>query len=149
MLDVKKILCPTDFSDASKKAIEVAVPLAEKFGAEIHLLHVVPPMPHLEASVTAHFDVPEYERLLSADAKKNLSALAKSTGKVKTHEILSHGQAAEEILRAADENKIDLIVIATAGHTGWDRAVFGSVAEKVVRRARCPVLTIRRPDAAR
>jgi nucleotide-binding universal stress UspA family protein len=149
MFEVKKILCPTDFSDASKKAIEVAVPLAEKFGAEIHLLHVVPPMPHLEPSVTAHFDVPEYERLLSADAKKNLSALAKSIGNVKTHEILSHGNPAEEILRAADEKKIDLIVIATAGHTGWERAVFGSVAEKVVRRASCPVLTIRRPAAAR
>ena len=149
MFDVKKILCPTDFSDQSKQAIQVAVSFAEKFGAEIHLLHVVPPMPHLEPSPTAHFDVPEYERLLSADAKKNLSAVAKSIGKVKSHEILSHGNAAEGILRAADENKVDLIVIATAGLTGWERAVFGSVAEKVVRRARCPVLTIRRPDASR
>jgi nucleotide-binding universal stress UspA family protein len=103
-------------------------------------------MPHLEPSVTAHFDVPEYERLLSADAKKSLSAIAKSIGKVKTHEILSHGNAADEILRAADEKGIDLIVIATAGHTGWERAVFGSVAEKVVRRSPCPVLTIRRPS---
>jgi len=149
MFDVKKILCPTDFSDASKQAIELAVPLAEKFGAEIHLVHVVPPMPPLEPSVTAHFDVPEYERMLSADAKKNLSAAAKSIAKVKTHEILANGNPAEEILRAAEEKGIDLIVIATAGHTGWDRVVFGSVAEKVVRRARCPVLTIRRPDAAR
>ena len=149
MFDVKKILCPTDFSDASKQAIEFAVSLAEKFGAEIHLVHVVPPMPHLEPSVTAHFDVPEYERMLSADAKKNLSAAAKSIAKVKTHEILANGNPAEEILRAAEEKGIDLIVIATAGHTGWDRVVFGSVAEKVVRRARCPVLTIRRPDAAR
>jgi nucleotide-binding universal stress UspA family protein len=106
-------------------------------------------MPYLEPSPTYHFDVPEYERLLRADAKKSLSGTAKAISKVKTHEILSNGNAAEEILRAADENKIDLIVIATAGLTGWERAVFGSVAEKVVRRARCPVLTIRRPDAAR
>src|SRR3972149_935584 len=149
MFDVKKILCPTDFSDQSKQATQVGVPRGENFGAKILLCHVVPPIPPLEPSPTAHFDVPEYERLLSADAKKNLSAVAKSIGKVKTHEILSHGNAAEEILRAADENKVDLIVIATAGLTGWERAVFGSVAEKVVRRARCPVLTIRRPDASR
>jgi nucleotide-binding universal stress UspA family protein len=146
MLDVKKILCPTDFSEASKKAIALAVPLAEKFGAEIHLLHVVPPMPNLEPSPTARFDVPEYERLLRADAKKSRSVMANAIGTVKTHEIVSNGSAAEEILRAAEENGIDLIVIATAGLTGWERTLFGSVAEKVVRRARCPVLTVRKSD---
>jgi nucleotide-binding universal stress UspA family protein len=145
MLTVKKILCPTDFSDPSKRALELAVSLAEQFGAEIYLLNVVPVIPHITASPTAHFDVPEYERLLRADAEKQLSALAKTVSKVKTHPILSQGDAADGILRAVDENKIDLVVIATAGHTGWERVVFGSVAEKVVRRAKCPVLTIRRP----
>ena len=92
-----------------------------------------------------YFDVPEYERLLRGEAEKQLAELAKTVTTVKVHPILSQGDAADGILRAVDENQIDLIVIATAGHTGWDRVVFGSVAEKVVRRAKCPVLTVRRP----
>jgi nucleotide-binding universal stress UspA family protein len=146
MLIVKKILCPTDFSAASKRAIELAVPIAEKFEAQIYFVHVVPEIPHVTASPTAHFDVPEYERLLRSDAEKQLAEVAKSVPGVKTHQILLHGNAADGILKAADENKVDLIVIATAGATGWEHVVFGSVAEKVVRRAPCPVLSIRAPE---
>jgi nucleotide-binding universal stress UspA family protein len=142
MLTVKRILSPTDLSEPSKRALELAVSVAEQFGAEIYILNVVPVIPHVTPSPTARFDVPEYERLLHADAEKQLAALAKTVTKVKVHPILSQGDAADGILRAVDENKIDLIVIATAGHTGWER-VFGSVAEKVVRRAKCPVLTVR------
>jgi nucleotide-binding universal stress UspA family protein len=149
MLTVKKILCPTDFSKASNRAIELAVPLAEKFGAEIYLVHVVPAIPHVTASPTSHFDVPEYERLLRSDAEKQLAEAAKSVRAVKAHQILGNGNAADGILKAADENKVDLIVIATAGATGWEHVVFGSVAEKVVRRAQCPVLTIRAPKPAK
>ena len=145
MLTVKRILCPTDFSDASKRALELAVSVAGQFGAEIYLLNVVPVIPHLTPSPTSHFDVPEYERLLRADAEKQLSALAKTVSEVKVSPILSQGDAADGILRAVDEHQIDLVVIATAGHTGWERVVFGSVAEKVVRQAKCPVLTVRRP----
>jgi nucleotide-binding universal stress UspA family protein len=145
MLTVKKILCPTDFSEPSKRALELAVSVAEQFGAEIYLLNVVPVIPHVTPSPTSHFDVPEYERLLRSDAEKQLSLLAKTVTKVKTHPLLSQGDAADGVLRAVDENQIDLIVIATAGHTGWERVVFGSVAEKVVRRAKCPVLSVRRP----
>lgn len=145
MLTVKKILCPTDFSAASKRALEIAIPLAEKFGAQIYLVHVVPAIPHVTASPTARFDVPEYERLLRSDAEKQLAETAKSVGAVKSHQILGHGNAADGILKAAEENGVDLIVIATAGATGWEHVVFGSVAEKVVRRAQCPVLTVRAP----
>jgi nucleotide-binding universal stress UspA family protein len=146
MLTVKKILCPTDFSEASKRAIELAVPLAEKFEAQIYFVHVVPAIPHVTASPTARFDVPEYERLLRSDAEKQLAETAKSVRGVKTHQILGNGNAADGILKAADENKVDLIVIATAGATGFEHVVFGSVAEKVVRRAKCPVLSIRAPQ---
>ncbi len=146
MLTVKKILCPTDFSAASRRALELAVPIAEKFDAQIYLANVVPTIPHVAPSVTAHFDVPEYQRLLRSDAEKQMAELAKSISTVKTHQIFKDGNAADGILKAADENQIDLIVIATAGATGWEHMVFGSVAEKVVRRARVPVLTIRRPE---
>jgi nucleotide-binding universal stress UspA family protein len=145
MLTVKKILCPTDFSDASKRGLELGISVAEKFGAEIYLVNVVPAIPYLAPRPTYHFDVPEYERLLRGEAEKQIAELAKTVTTVKVHPILSQGDAADGILRAVDENQIDLIVIATAGHTGWDRVVFGSVAEKVVRRAKCPVLTVRKP----
>jgi nucleotide-binding universal stress UspA family protein len=149
MLTVKKILCPTDFSAASKRALELALPIAEKFGAEVYLVHVVPVIPAVAASPTSHFDVPEYQSLLRSDAEKQMADVAKSVGAVKTHQILKNGSAADGILKAAEENGADLIVIATAGATGWEHVVFGSVAEKVVRRARCPVLTIRAPEKAR
>jgi len=146
MPEIKKILCPTDFSEASKRALDYAVSIAQVFGAEIDLIYVIPVMPHLEPSITYHFDVPEYERLLKADAQKQLAQLAQSmSAGVEVHEVLGHGEAAEGILKAADERGIDLIVIATAGLTGWQHLAFGSVAEKVVHRARCPVLTVRRP----
>jgi nucleotide-binding universal stress UspA family protein len=146
MLDVKKILCPTDFSEPSKRAIELALSIAEKFEAQIYLVHVVPDIPRLAPSRTAHFDVPEYQRILRGDAEKQLAEVAKSVAGVKTHTLLREGSAADGILKAAEENAVDLIVIATAGASGWEHAIFGSVAEKVVRRARCPVLTIRRPE---
>jgi nucleotide-binding universal stress UspA family protein len=147
MLTVKKILCPTDFSEASKRALDLAVPIAEKFDAQIYLVHVVPVIPHVAPSPTYHFDVPEYQRLLRSDAERELQSVAKSLSPVKTHQILRDGSAADEILKAAEENQVDLIVISTAGASGWEHAVFGSVAEKVVRRAGCPVLTIRAPKA--
>jgi nucleotide-binding universal stress UspA family protein len=145
MLTVKRILCPTDFSEASKRAISLAVPIAEKFDAEIYLVHVVPAIPHVTPSVTARFDVPEYQRLLRSEAEQQLKDVAKSVSSVKTQQILVDGSASDGILKTAEEKNVDLIVIATAGATGWEHVVFGSVAEKVVRRARCPVLTVRAP----
>jgi nucleotide-binding universal stress UspA family protein len=145
MLDVKRILCPTDFSEASNRGLEYGVSIAEGLGAEIYLVNVVPAVPHLAPSRSYSFDVPEYEGYLRQDAQKHLSELAETIRGVKVHPILEQGDSAEGILRAAESNKVDLIVMATAGHTGWDRVLFGSVAEKVVRRANCPVLTVRRP----
>jgi nucleotide-binding universal stress UspA family protein len=144
-MNVKRILSATDFSEASKQALDVAVAVARKYGAEIYLVNVVAPIPHLPASSTYEFDVRKYEGLLHAEAEKLLAALAEAASGPRIHTIVSEGDAAEGILRAAEENQIDLIVIATAGRTGLGRALFGSVAEKVVRRAKCPVLTVRQP----
>ena len=71
MFTLKRILCPTDFSAASKRALELAVPVAEKFEAQIYLVHVVPGIPDVTPSVTARFNVPEYQRLLRSDAEKH------------------------------------------------------------------------------
>ena len=145
MNPIRRILYPTDFSDPSKQALDAAVSLAEAFGAEVFLIHVVQALPHLTPSAAYAFDVPEYERLLRLDAQKQLSELAATLPKkIKTHEIVAHGDPADGILKAVQENQIDLVVIATAGLRGFRHALFGSVAEKVVRTSSCPVLSIRK-----
>jgi nucleotide-binding universal stress UspA family protein len=145
MTEIRKILSATDFSEASKQALDVAVAVAQKYGAEIYLLNVVAPIPHLPASSTYEFDVRKYEGLLHAEAEKLLASLAGAVSGPTVHTLVYEGDAAEGILRVAEQNEVDLIVIATAGRTGLGRALFGSVAEKVVRRAKCPVLTVRQP----
>ncbi len=143
MTEIRRILSATDFSEASKQAVDVAVSVARKYGAEIYLLNVVAPIPHLPASSTYELDVRKYEGLLRAEAETLLAALAGALSGPRIHTLVSEGDAADGILRAAEQNQVDLIVIATAGRTGLGRALFGSVAEKVVRRAKCPVLTVR------
>lgn len=148
MLTLKRILCPTDFSEAARRAFDIAIPLAEAFGAEVYVIHVVPALPYVEPRPTYHFDVPEYERALHEDAERQMAALVNELAAgVALHPIIAHGDVAEQILRAAEEKSVDLIVIATHGRTGWRHLVFGSVAEKIVRLAPCPVLTVRQPSA--
>ena len=143
MAEIRRILSATDFSEASKQALDVAVSVARKYDAEIFLVNVVAAIPHLPASSTYQFDVLKYQNLLHTDAERHLSALAQASNGPEIHTIVSDGDAADGILRAAEQNQVDMIVIATAGRTGLGRALFGSVAEKVVRRATCPVLTVR------
>jgi nucleotide-binding universal stress UspA family protein len=148
MLQLKRILCPTDFSEAARRAFDLAIPLAEAFGAELYVIHVIPALPYVEPRPTYHFDVPEYERALHEEAERQMAAFVKELAtRVVIHPIIAHGDVAEQILRAAEEQAVDMIVIATHGRTGWRHLVFGSVAEKIVRLARCPVLTVRQPSA--
>ena len=146
MLHIKTILCPTDFSEPAREALNVASDLAQHFGAEIRLLHVVPVLPPLPPDPNFVFKVPEYEGFLHAEAEKNLQTLSTDlSGKsLRVTTSVAHGDAAGEIIRAAETQKVDMIVISTHGATGWERLLFGSVAEKVVRLASCPVLTIRK-----
>lgn len=146
-MKIQKILCPVDFSDASKRALEWARALAEAQGAEILLLHVIEPyilpieyglapMPHVE---------------LDDQAKKNalgeLKTLSeKSLPKIKTQTLVHFGRAAESIVSLAKEKSCDLIVISTHGRTGVSRMFLGSTAERVVRLAPCPVLSVRNKE---
>ncbi len=145
MLNIKTILCPTDFSDPAREALNVASDLAQQFGAELRLLHVVPVLPPLPPDPNFVFEVPEYERFLHADAEKKLQTLKTelSAQSIRVTTSVLHGDAAEQVIREAETQKSDMIVIATHGTTGWQRLLFGSVAERVVRLASCPVLTIR------
>jgi nucleotide-binding universal stress UspA family protein len=146
MLPLKKIICPTDFSDPSREAVRVAAELASHFGAEMLLLHVVVPSsvvppPAMEVPPVT---LPITEQELEASARQSLQEMAGSLhaqGLRAGFRVL-RGNAAEEIVQATEQEQAELIAIATRGRTGLEHLLFGSVAGKVVRLAKCPVLTV-------
>ena len=144
MLPFKKILCPTDFSEPSYEAIKTAGEIAFHFGSELCILHVVSPAPVVPMGGGAAFNVPLYEQELEVTSRKSLEEIINQLEwkELKVRLIVLRGNAADEIVGIADQENVDLIVIATRGRTGLDRLIFGSVGEKVVHRAKCPVLTV-------
>ena len=149
MLPPKVILSPIDFSEPSHEAVDAAVGLGRCFGAELLLVHVVPAIPKLP-SPGAIFHEAEYEEELHKDAQSRLDALVeKISGRgISARSVLgTANDVSMELLRIAEHNQADLIVIATHGMTGWRKLAFGSVTEKVVRLATCPVLVMRTAQA--
>ncbi len=145
LMTFKKILCPTDFSVASRLAIDVAADLAARDQGELCVVHVLEVEPPLPTDPNFVMEVPEYERTLHADAQRQLDALAACFKRVNVRTMVGHGDPGSEIVRMAQEEAADLIVMPTHGRTGLDHLVFGSVAEKVVRQAHRPVMTIPAP----
>ncbi len=153
MLPFRKILCPTDFSEASYQALKAANEIALRFSGELVLVTVVDVVPtvtwvvepNTEAADTSEFDVESYQQELEDQTRLTLREVVKHRVPegIRTHSIVRHGDPAHEILQVADEESVDLIVIATHGRTGFRHLVFGSVAEKIVRLSPHPVLTIR------
>jgi nucleotide-binding universal stress UspA family protein len=145
MLPPKVIVSPIDFSCHSQDALQTAADLAKQFGSEVLLVHAVPAITKLP-SATSIFHEAEFEKELHKDAERRLKALAEELEKrglkVRT-EVGIANDVGMEILRIAERDGADLIVISTHGMTGWHRLVFGSVTEKVVRLASCPVLVLR------
>jgi universal stress protein A len=147
-LAIKKILVPTDFSDPSRKAFKYATRIGGEFGSEIVLLHVMEQPPPIAAMRTAYDARQSYENEL-ASAKKNLravSAPAQSNRFPSVSSAIRTGYAPTEITEAAKDLDVDLIVMATHGHTGWKHFAIGSTAERVVRAAPCPVLVVREKE---
>jgi nucleotide-binding universal stress UspA family protein len=142
MFPAKKILCPTDFSEAASQALSTAADVALHNQAEIYLIHVSRVL-LLDADPAFVNQLREYEQFLKP--QEQLERLAKPLLEkgLRTQIVIGHGDAAGEIVRIAEQKSADIIVIATHGKTGWRRLAFGSVAEKVVRTATCPVLVIR------
>ncbi len=149
MLTIKTILCPTDFSEPSYEGLTYAIELATQFGAELCVTNVVPAVPPLPTDPNFVFEIPEYERGLHADAARKLREMIEQRipKSLKVRTVIGHGDPGHELVRIAEDEHADLIVIATTGMTGFRRLLFGSVAEKVVRLAACPVLTVRAPAA--
>jgi nucleotide-binding universal stress UspA family protein len=149
MIDLHRILVPTDFSKSSSNALTYGVAFADKFGAELHLLHVVQDLALFvpEAVMLTPPMVPPVEQFVSAARAALERAVQELTApKVSIVPEVAEGTPFEEIVRFARERDIDLIVMGTHGHTGLAHLFMGSVAEKVVRRAPCPVLTVRHPE---
>ncbi len=149
MIDLHRILVPTDFSKFSQHALTYAAAFAEKFGAELYLLHVVqnlalviPEVIPVEPPLT-----PSVEQLTNAVQ----SAFDRLISENRLHDLAIRREVREgtpfyEIVQYAREAAIDLIVMGTHGHTGLAHVLLGSVTEKVVRKAPCPVLTVRHPE---
>jgi universal stress protein A len=147
----RKILCPVDFSTYSVDALRAASALALQFGGTLTVVHVIAPVPvsAVPGSPTT-FNVAEYQRQLVDGYTSKLDDLLSSTlptelrtSSSRLRSVVVHGDPAYEIVRCAQEESVDLIVLATRGRTGWEHVLFGSVAERVVRLSPCPVLTLR------
>lgn len=146
----KLILAPIDFSDPSRAALDVAADMASRFGAELLLVYVVPAIPVLPKDVSI-FKEGEYDKSLEnkdAQRLKDLAAtVANKNVKVRT-ELGTGDDVGMELVRIAENDRVDMIIIATHGMTGWREFAFGTVAEKVVKQANCPVLVLRAKAAA-
>jgi nucleotide-binding universal stress UspA family protein len=145
MLPPKLILAPMDFSDASRAALDVAAEMASRFGAELLLVHVQPAIQDLPGGVSI-FKEGQYDQSLDDQAAKQLkdlaAAVAQKNVRVRT-ELGTGNDVGMELIRIAESEHADLIVIATHGMTGWREFAFGTVAEKVLKQGDCPVLLLR------
>ncbi len=151
MIEIRRILCPVDFSDFSRRALDHAVAIAQWYEATVTALHVFSPAPvaafgpgsvAFEPIVLTAVDCDQ----LLADTKA--FAETRSAPSVTVEAVVREGYAAAAILEQAASMKADLLVIGTHGRSGFERLALGSVAEKVLRKANCPVLTVpnRLPD---
>lgn len=139
---LKKILVPVDFSDCSRKALQYALPFARQFDASVVLLHVIEPYIPVPEMTTVNFDVIRKQML--AGSEKELKALQRTIpADVVSEAVISEGNSYVEIVRAAKERGVDLIILSTHGRTGLAHVFVGSTAERVVRHAGCPVLIVR------
>ena len=149
MFAVKTILVPTDFSENSMLALQQAAQFATKFDAELVLLHVVETLVYPAVTFGAGASsLPVLAEELHQNASTQMDrVLAEKVPEgIRARGLLREGPAAVEVCAVATEEKADLIVIATHGHTGIKHMLLGSTAEKVVRTAPCPVLTVRDPE---
>lgn len=147
METLTKILVPIDFSNYSKNALRYAVSFAKHFNSKIYLVYVVEPVIYPSDFSMGQVTFPVTDLELSDRAKDELQSLANAEiGEVIPYEIIiKTGKPFVEINETASDLDADLIIIATHGHSGVEHILFGSTAEKVVRKAPCPVLTLREP----
>jgi nucleotide-binding universal stress UspA family protein len=147
MITLKNILVPSDFSEYSDQALRYGLELARKFDATLYLFHVVQD-PATQAYAAELISLPPIEVVDQwvLEAEQRLTASVPSLDRDRVRIRVTVGSAYSEILNLAEHEEIDLIVMGTHGRGGISHFLLGSIAEQVVRRAPCPVLTVRHPQ---
>ena len=151
MIDVNNILLPTDFSDCAAAALEYACDLAQRYDAKLSMLHVIhdPTLEVPDFGMGLAFpgyveNLPDRRKKVveaANDALKNLSdACPQHSTAIEYH--IKFGQPFKEVLKLAEEDSVDLIVMGTHGRAGLSHILLGSVAERVIQKANCPVMTV-------
>lgn len=145
MINLKRILVPTDFSESARHAQTYGTSFALEYRAELVVLHVVETIAVGYASDLFPVPMAEVYQEISGHARAELEKLVEQARRagVAARELLVQGKPSEEIIRVAREETVDMIVLGTHGRGLLDKALFGSTTERVVRRAPCPVLTCR------
>ncbi len=147
MPNLKKILCALDLSDQSRQVAEYATMLAKISGAGIVAVYVAPTLTQYTGFHVPPNTIDNFVGEIVSGAERSMADFVSENFKgIETRGVVVVGYAAEEILALADSEQVDLIVMGTRGRKGLDLILFGSVAEKVVKNATCPVLTIRPVD---
>lgn len=144
---LRNILVPVDFSEPSRKAVRYARVFAEQFNASITLLHTVEPLTYPPDFAFVPLLPPDVEEKRTREIQNQLEEIARSVGRdVQVKAVLRTGRPWQEIVKFAKEEDTDLLVISTHGYTGIKHALLGSVAEKIVRHAPCPVFVVREEE---
>ncbi|HXV19670.1 MAG TPA: universal stress protein [Desulfuromonadales bacterium] len=145
MRDFKTILFATDFSESSDYAFQYAYSLAKKFNARLLLVHVINEPVDLRGFYVPHISFEKLEEEIEEGAKKMMEKFCRTH--IRDYDnfesIIVPGIPYDEIIKKATDNSADLIIVGTHGRTGLDHVLFGSTAEKVVRKSQVPVMTIR------
>jgi len=146
-MEIKSILFPTDFSEGASQALQYATDMAKKYGAKLHIVHIIYDIGKASGWYVPHRSVDEMYKEIQEGAKKELEkfGVEELNGIKNLERSVLMGVPHEEIMNFAAKNKIDLIIMGTHGRSGIDRILFGSTAAQVVRYAPCPVLTVRVP----
>lgn len=147
IMKIKKILCPVDFSAPCNLAVKYAKELALLFNSTLHLLHVVEHLHGNEHYMILQITPQEIAEKMKKEAEERLHSVAKKIKKVpRIKTEVCEGRAFVEIIKTARKDNIDLIIMGSHGRTGLSHVLIGSVAERVVRKAHCPVLIVKDKD---
>ncbi|MFY9251998.1 MAG: universal stress protein [Fuerstiella sp.] len=146
MLNIKRILMPIDFSEPGKTALMYAIAFADQFAAAVDLLHVVEPVP--ANALLSYQPMEVLKQSMRSDAEQQMEELHSEWADYAfpVNRIIVDGFPFVEIIKHAKASNADMIVMGTHGRGAFTHMLMGSVAEKVVRKAPCPVLTVRHPE---
>ena len=147
-MKVERILFPTDFSEGSAHALPYAVDLTKHYSAKLYILHVVYDITQATGFHVPHISTDKVFQEMNEWAMNEIGTccIEEIRGLPGVEKKVMQGVPYEEIIKFAADEKIDMIIMGTYGRVGLQRLIFGNTAERVVRRAPCPVMTVRVPE---